>query len=362
MIREKRIAIVLLPPLFLAACAGSATPALEDVSARDLAKSATAVSEEGSSNSEDKAADETIVGSFAPVRNDPVVSRGSEGDWDSDVMRFPYVIEHKEQFHMFYEARAGIGESFLAIGYASSEDGVNWTKSEQNPILEGDGTGFDAQSVARPVVLVGDDGTWIMYYTGADSEEREAIGRAIASSSTGPWERMDDAVVESGPLGAWDHELIIADQIIQISEGYRLYYSGRDASGGSAMIGLAESADGVTWKKFNDPSNDETNELFAESDPILRNGSGWDRSAAWTPNILASDGRWFMVYNAFGNLGAAFSDDGIHWRQFEANPFLRDSSLFHPFILARDDGTYWIYYRDLSDDAIHLLEGTLEFE
>ena len=360
--RVGQIARAVPPLLLLAACARSATLAPEHEIPRALPESATAEAEGTAAPPPDEAADETIVASFSPVQEAPVVSRGSEGDWDSDVMRFPYVVEHDDQFHMFYEARAGIGESFLAIGYASSQDGISWTKSELNPILGGDGTGFDAQSVARPVVLVEDDGTWIMYYTGTNSQERESIGRAFAASPTGPWERMDDAIVQSGSAGTWDHELILADQIIRVPGGLRLYYSGRGASGGSAMIGLATSADSVSWEKFNDASNDETTELFSESDPILRNGSGWDRAAAWTPNILASDGRWAMVYNAFGNLGAAFSDDGIHWMKSDTNPFLRDSSLFHPFFFARDDGTYWIYYRDLDDDAIHLLEGTLEFE
>ena len=308
------------------------------------------------------ATSQTVVASFSPVLDAPVLSRGAEDQWDSDVIRFPYVIEHEDQFHMFYEARAGMGVSFLAIGYAVSEDGIEWTKSELNPIFEGDGSGFDAQTVARPVVSVGDDGTWTMYYTGSNEEGGEAIGRAVAPSPTGPWERLSTPLLASGPVGAWDHELILADQIIRDASGYRMYYSGRGASGGSAMIGLATSSDGVSWEKFNDPANDPTSDLFAESDPVVRNGSGWDRRATWTPNVMVYNGSWIMIYNAFGNLGAAFSHDGIKWEKYQANPIVRDTSLYHPFLLQRNDGTIWLYYRNLDDDAIHLLVGTLEYE
>ena len=308
---------------------------------------------------------ETIVASFSAVQDMPVLSQGAEGQWDSEVLRFPYVIQHDDRHHMFYEAhppRVPDEKSVVAIGYASSEDGINWTKSNLNPILEGDGSGFDAVTVARPVVSVDDDGTWVMYYAAEGEEAWVGIGRATAASPTGPWERRDAPVLISGPVGAWDQGMVLADQIIQDADGYRMYYSGREASGRPAMIGLATSADGLTWEKFNDPTNDETSDLFAESDPILLNGNRWDGAATWTPNILVHNGRWIMVYNAFGSLGAAFSDDGVHWDKYEDNPILRNSSLFHPFLVAQEDDMYWIYYRHLRDSAIYLLEGTLEFE
>ena len=128
------------------------------------------------------------------------------------------------------------------------------------------------------------------------------------------------------------------------------------------MIGLAISTGGSTWEKFNDPANDSSEPRFAESDPILSNGPGWDIRATWTPNIWMFEGGWVMMYNAFGNLGMAFSDDGIHWSKYEENPVIRNSSLFHPFAVHNDDGTMLIYFRSLRDDAIHLLEGTLTIE
>lgn len=128
------------------------------------------------------------------------------------------------------------------------------------------------------------------------------------------------------------------------------------------MIGLATSADGLTWEKFNDPTNDATDSLFAESDPILLSGPGWDASATWTPNVLRDENGWMMIYNGGGNLGVAFSEDGLLWSKYEDNPIYNNKSLFHPFVILNDDGTYWIYYRSLIDDSIHLLSGTITFE
>ena len=119
--------------------------------------------EGGVSQPEEVADKETLVASFSSVQSAPVIPHGTEGQWDSDVILFPYVLQHEGQYHIFYEATAGrdpvIGKRIVAIGYASSEDGINWSKFDLNPILEGDGSGFDAQVVGRPVVSVEDDGT-----------------------------------------------------------------------------------------------------------------------------------------------------------------------------------------------------------
>jgi len=296
---------------------------------------------------------------FAVLEDVQVLTRGESGSWDSDVMRFPYVVFHNGKYHLFYEARATIEESFLAIGYAVSEDGIHWEKHNDNPIFEGDGTGFDAQSVARPVIRVDEDGSWIMYYNGSDGEDTEAIGVATAPSPIGPWHRSDAALVKSGPTGAWDHGLILPDQVIETESGFLMYYSGRIADGGNAMIGLATSQDGLIWQKHNDPSNDANSPLFAESDPILVSGPGWDQRAAWTPNVFRHDDGWMMIYNAFGNLGLALSEDGINWKKDNDNPFHRDSSLFHPTVIIDANSEYWIYYRNLKNESLHRMRVTI---
>jgi len=354
----QRSTIPLLLALLAAGCSGSSAP-----SEGDAAQEERAVAEQPQSTAQDDVALH-IDASFSLVQEDPVLARGPEGEWDSGVVRFPYVLQHNEQFHMFYEARLPFDPSEIlpvAIGYATSTDGINWTKSDLNPIFEADGTGFDALSVSRPLVSVDGDGNWTMHYAGEGEANLVGVGLATASAPSGPWERLETPLLVDGPDGSWDDQMVLPDQIIQDESGFRMYYSGREASGRPAMIGLATSEDGVVWRKFNDPSNDDASVLFAESDPIIAAGPGWDSGATWTPTILEHDTRWIMVYNAFGSLGAAVSNDGVQWQKHESNPLLRNASFFHPFLLKQEDGSYWIYFRDLSDEAIYLLEATLEF-
>ena len=284
-----------------------------------------------------------------------VLEPGPDGSWDSAILRFPNVVVHDERYHLFYEGQGRRGESFEGIGYATSEDGLVWVKHEANPIIAADGSGFDALAVARPVVVVDDAGRWVMYYAGVNEDIVSAVGVATADAPEGPWHRGDEPLVTAGPEGAWDRGMIIPDQLIDTGDELRLYYSGRDRDGGVARIGLATSTDGISWEKHNDPATDGE---FAASDPVVFNDQSWDSRATWTPTIFPGEDEWVMIYNGFGNLGFATSADGIRWEKFDENPVHRARSLFHPYVLPVDD-VLWVFYRNLDDETIRRLEGTL---
>ena len=116
---------------------------------------------------------------LTPVDENPVLTIGAEGVWDDVSIRFPYVLVHDDQFHMFYTAYRD-SETPQAIGYATSDDGIHWTKYESNPIFEGSNNGnFDDFGVNRPVVMVEDDGTWVMYYNANADPGLPPLGKGI---------------------------------------------------------------------------------------------------------------------------------------------------------------------------------------
>ncbi len=69
----------------------------------------------------------------APYENVPVLPHGGPGDWDSAFASFGTVIrESPGVWHMWYSG--GQTMVYSGIGYATSTDGINWTKSTANPI------------------------------------------------------------------------------------------------------------------------------------------------------------------------------------------------------------------------------------
>jgi predicted GH43/DUF377 family glycosyl hydrolase len=128
----------------------------------------------------------------------------------------------------------------VAIGYATSEDGFDWTKYDGNPVLQGDESGFDAFGVTRPVVIVTADNQWVMYYNGIPKSNNvfgQAIGRATAPALAGPWRQDEVPVLEVGRPGEWDARFLFPDSVIEIEDEYLMYYSS------GFQTGRATSAD-----------------------------------------------------------------------------------------------------------------------
>ena len=65
-------------------------------------------------------------------------------------------------YRMWYSVRSGV---FGAIGYATSQDGLAWTKYPQPVLSHGPAGSADSFSAADPTVLK-DGSTWKMWYTG----------------------------------------------------------------------------------------------------------------------------------------------------------------------------------------------------
>lgn len=94
---------------------------------------------------------------------------------------------------MFYEGVAADGR--VSIGIATSADGLTWERSGDGPVLEHGGLeDWDGHAVGIPSVVSTPDGSWRLYYVGANETGRDselsrhhAIGMAVSDGSD--WRR-----------------------------------------------------------------------------------------------------------------------------------------------------------------------------
>jgi predicted GH43/DUF377 family glycosyl hydrolase len=267
---------------------------------------------------------------FVAYEDNPLLELGAPGEWDGGTIFLPEVIVETDTFHMFYTGVITPFSSAPSIGYASSSDGLTWTKNIDNPVLVGDGTGFDAYYVASPAMIY-ENGLWIMYYAGQPTPppvpSGSQIGRAAAPAPTGPWTRGTEPVLTLGSSNEWDSGFIEANTVLKIDNEYIMYYSGGADffEGAGFMIGRATSPDGLTWTKYDDPATTEA--PFAESDPVLVPGiaGSWDEAMVWESTVRHTPCGWEMYYTGAPSLleaaiGYARSEDGIVWMKDPANP------------------------------------------
>lgn len=100
---------------------------------------------------------------------EPVLTRGEAGAWDAGALDFPTVIPLEAGYDLFYSAIPSTDSDTGAVGRATSEDGIEWTKDE-GPVLEpGVCGGFDERAIHQPRVLVSANG-YVMAYAGLPTD------------------------------------------------------------------------------------------------------------------------------------------------------------------------------------------------
>ncbi len=100
------------------------------------------------------------------VQGTPVLNTGVTGSWDYQGVGFPSVIKDNGIYKMWF---SGYDGTTWRIGYATSTDGVTWTKyssgGAEAPVLDVSGSGPDAYGAYQPSVAK-DGSVYKMYYTG----------------------------------------------------------------------------------------------------------------------------------------------------------------------------------------------------
>ncbi len=164
----------------------------------------------------------------------PVLDWGAAGEWDAAGVWAPMVIFENHAYRMWYQGYDG---TFSSIGYATSTDGINWTKYSGNPVLLHGAAGeFDYYTAGEPNVLRA-DGRYHMFYTSTDATIHNNVGYAVSQDGI-IWTKYDhNPVLPPGP-SAWDGSNTAAASVIFSRNQFRMWYSGW-AGGQSVNVGYA---------------------------------------------------------------------------------------------------------------------------
>lgn len=229
---------------------------------------------------------------FTPLNPNPGLEP-SQG-WEGSTILQASVIFDQGQYKAWYTAGQVVGGVFVSsIGYATSNDGVEWMKYSGNPVLS-KGSGFDSFSVAfTSVVKV--DNLYYMYYRGYDGSETR-IG--LATSQDGiTWTKYS-----SNPLflGTQPNVVFANNQwnMWYVIEG-KIYY--------------VTSADGKAWNQPN------SNVVGVPSGRI----NAYAPSTAYTGGLFHM---WFSSANSttpslsVSRLFYATSNDGKSWNVYADDP------------------------------------------
>ena len=176
----------------------------------------------------------------------PVLFVGLEDSWDSKAVIFPSVLFDGTMFKMWY---SGFDGTNYRIGYATSPDGIIWDKADDvNPVLDiGEADSWDDEGVTNPCVLF-EDGVFKMWYTGYDGTE---YGVGYATSQDGIiWSKADSVnpILEKGSGDSFECGYVFRPKVVKYKDEYIMLYGGHNGAVHVDM-GCAKSPDGITWTK-----------------------------------------------------------------------------------------------------------------
>lgn len=238
---------------------------------------------------------------FEPIAANPVFTAAGDGHWDVKIRERGWIIREAHQWRMWYTGYDGTRPGRKLLGYATSPDGLTWTRHAGNPIHR--------EHWVEDICIVPHDGTLYMF---AEGEQDRA--QLLTSRDGLGWTRVgrldvrlkSGEPIADGPYGtptAW-HEGGI----------WNLFYERGDKG-----IWLARSTDLKVFTNVQD-------------EPVLLPGPDeFDRDLIAMNQIIQHDGRYYAVIHgakkpadpsqpSLWATGLATSTDLIHWTKFAGNP------------------------------------------
>ena len=280
---------------------------------------------------------------WTKYESNPVLEVGSFGSFDDESVDTHSVLFDEGVYKMWYAGNRNHTSSISGPtcsgsyllpgerGYATSVDGLNWTKHESNPIL--------TTGVLGRIYVLKHASLYKMWY-----DCPAGIGYATSADGIS-WTLNPNPVLTPGPSASWDEHGTLVGTVSIVNEStYRMWYVGGSRVNNHWPVGYALSTDGINWNKY-------------EDNPIFDDGKkdDLDRFILGAPDVVFDGESYHMFYEesdfSLLRLLYATSPDGIVWTKRLPNPLIQVGS-FGSFDATQashgrvtfDDQTFKLWY------------------
>jgi hypothetical protein len=243
---------------------------------------------------------------WAPYGKGPLFSGTGRDTWDREIRERGFVLREADGWKLWYTGYDSRKGGTMALGYATSPDGLAWTRHPGNPVFDGVWT--------EDVFVLKDGGLYQMFAEGAkDVAHRLTSPDGVRWTEQG---RLDVRRKNGEPLSAGAY----GTPTVWVEDGtFHLFYE-RDDRG----IWLATSKDMGVWTNVQD-------------EPVIALGpDAYDRNAVAMNQVVKRGGRYYAIYHANADPDwkgpwttcLAVSEDLVRWTKYPGNPVVRsdDSS------------------------------------
>jgi hypothetical protein len=255
---------------------------------------------------------------FTAYHKNPVFAGSDTLKWDHFIRERGYILREDSIYHLWYTGYAKTVNEEKHLGYATSTDGFNWTRHQENPIY--------TSGWVEDMSVIKSDSTYYMF-----AEGRGDTAHMLTSTDRIHWtekgnldiRQTSGEPIKKGPFGT--------PAIWKENDTWYLFYE-RDDLG----IWLATSADLKKWTNVQDT-------------PVLSMGpEDYDKYAVAMNQVIKYKGLYYGYYHASAfkdwrewSTNVAVSKDLVHWKKYPDNPIIGNDK--SSGILVNDGRVYRLY-------------------
>jgi predicted GH43/DUF377 family glycosyl hydrolase len=260
---------------------------------------------------------------FTPAKNNPVFEGTYEETWDKNIRERGFILVENGIYKMWYTGYTGSDSDIKYLGYATSGDGINWTRYSEEPLF--------AEKWTEDMIVVKHGDTYFMY-----AEGKNDVTHMLTSADGIQWEEQGDLVIldtKGNPIPAPYGTPVVWIE----NEEWYLFYERNDNG-----IWLARSDDQMIWKNVQD-------------EPVINMGPElYDEGAVAANQVVRYQDNYYLYYhgssnpdwadpnsNALWTSSVAVSTDLVHWTKYPENPLV-EGDHSSP-ILVPDGNKYRLY-------------------
>lgn len=262
---------------------------------------------------------------WKPIAQNPVFSGEGAGHWDVKIRERGWILKQGDLFRLWYTGYDGTREGIKLLGYATSPDGLKWTRWPANPLVK--------DHWVEDVNVVVDDGIYYMFAEGKDDNHTVQL----MSTDGIEWKWVGPLDVRSAN-GVAPSKRPCGTPTVWIENGvWYLFYEWGDK--------------GVWLATRTDPLNQIWTNVQDEA--VLKLGPGeYDKEMIAVNQVFRHRGAYYAIYHGSGPVpdvtkprtwttNIARSVDLVHWDKYPGNPIVpgdRSSGIVVPL-----DGGFRLY-------------------
>jgi beta-1,2-mannobiose phosphorylase / 1,2-beta-oligomannan phosphorylase len=251
----------------------------------------------------------------------PIFTAAGPGHWDVKFRERGWILKEGDEWSLWYTGYDGTKEGQRNLGYATSTDGLTWTRFVQHPIID--------ERWVEDINVQKVDGTYYMFAEGLNDQ-----AQFLTSKDKIHWQHhgtLDIRYTNGKPLTPGPFGTPTA---YYENGTWYLFYERSDQG-----VWLATSKDMKVWNHVQD-------------EPVIALGpERYDSKMIAMNQVIKHGGKYYAVLHGSGSetkpslwtTNLAVSSDLIHWTKYSGNPLLPEAENKSSGLLIHDGQQFRLY-------------------